>query len=136
MKYPVLTRQTFVGLEDIFKTCLLCLPRRIEDVLQRRLGRWKIVTLKTSSRRLVSWRHALKMYWGHVLKTSRRHYGEKQYTYWGYLYLANLNVYLTNLSFTNLYLTILKRIQNVLIRTHHFNIRLIFELKQHLYFKN
>ena len=28
------------------------------------------------------------------------------------------------------------RVQNALIRTHHFNIRLVLELKQHLYFKN
>ena len=47
--------------------------------LARRLGRRKIVTLKTSSRRL----------------------GGKQNFYWWYLYLTNLNVYLTNLYFTN-----------------------------------
>ena len=105
-------------LQHVFSVTILHLPRRLEDVLQRRLeevlkrswrhlarrlGRRKIVTLKTS--------------WRHVLKTSWRHYGDKQNTYWGYLYLTNLNVYLTNLYFTNLYLTILRRIQNTLIRT-------------------
>ena len=47
--------------------------------------------------------------------------------------LTNLNVYLTNLYLTSLHLTILRRIQNALSRTHHFNICLILELKQHLY---
>ena len=53
----------------------------------------------------------------HVLKTSWRHYGDNQTSYWGYLYLTSLNVYLTNLYFTNLYLPILRRVQNELIRT-------------------
>ena len=59
----------------------------------------------------------LKTSWRHVLKTSWRHCGGKQNTYWGYLYLTNLNVYLTNLYFTNQYLTILRRVQIALIRT-------------------
>ena len=46
-----------------------------------------------------------------ILKTSWRHYGDKQNTYWEYLYLTNLNVYLTNLYLTNLHLTILRRIE-------------------------
>ena len=90
-----------------------------------------------------SWKHlarsledVLKTSWRHVFKTSSRHYGDKQNTYWGYLYLTNLNMYLTNLYLTNLHLTILRRIQNALSRTHHFNICLILELKQHLCFKN
>ena len=77
----------------------------------RRLGRRKIVTLKTS------WRHVLKTSWRHILKTSSRRLGGKQNFYWWYLYLTNLNVYLTNLCFTNLYLTNLRRIQNALLRT-------------------
>ena len=81
----------------------------------RRLPRRKIVTLKTS------WRPVLKMSWRHILKTSRRRYGDKENTYWIYLYLTNLNEYLTNLYFTNLYLTILSRIQNALIRTQEFH---------------
>ena len=81
----------------------------------------------------MSWRHVLEMSWRHALKTSWRHYGDKQTTYWGYLYLLNLNVYLTNLYLTNLHLAILRRIQNALSRTHRFNICLILELKQHLY---
>ena len=75
--------------------------RRLEHVfsvtilrLPRRLGRRGIVTLKTSS----------------------RHLGGKHVCWW-YLYLKNLNVYLTNLCFTNLYLTNLRRIQNALLRT-------------------
>ena len=37
-----------------------------------------------------------------MLKTSSRRIGDKENNYWGYLYLTNLNPYLTNL--TNLYL--------------------------------
>ena len=73
-----------------------------------------LLVLKTSSR--------------HILKTtstrlqrnnfsSSRRLGGKQNVYWGYLYLTNLNVYLTNLYLTNLYLTNLRWIQNVLLRT-------------------
>ena len=74
----------------------------------RRLGRRKVVTLKTSSRRLKDmWR--LKALW-------------RQTKYLlGYLYLTNLNVYLKNLYFKNLYLTILRQIQNALIRTQWFH---------------
>ena len=74
------SQQTFVGLEDVFKKSSrhvlktsstrlqrnnLRLPGRFEDFLKtswrhlaRRLGRWKIVTLKTSWRLLedMSWR--------------------------------------------------------------------------------
>ena len=115
-------------LQHVLSVKILRLPRPLEDVLMASLlGRQIIVTLKTSSRRLED------MSWRHVLKTSWRHYGDKQYIYWRCLYQTNLNVYLTNLYFTNLYLTILRRIQNALIRTHHFNICLILELKQHLY---
>ena len=111
----VIAQQTFVGLEDVFKTSLR-------------------YVLKTSWRHVLKtpWRHVLKMSGRHVLKTSWRHYGDKRNSYWGYLYLTNLNVYLTNLYLTNLHLTILRRIQNALSRTHHFNICLILELKQHL----
>ena len=98
--------------------------RRLEDVLQirfedvlktsrktswRRLGRQKIVTLKTSWRHVLktswrhvlktSWRHVLKMSWRHVLKMSAKRLGDKQNVFWSYLYLTNLNVYLTNLVF-------------------------------------
>ena len=66
---------------------------------------------KTSSR------HVFKTSSRHVFKTSWRRLGDKQNVYWGYLYLTNLNVYLTNLCFTNLYLTNLRRIQNASLRT-------------------
>ena len=85
------SQQTFVGLEDVFKTCLedvfnassawqfyvfqVVLKTSCKEVLKtswRRLGRRKIVTLKTSGRHVLktSWRHALRMPWRHVLKTS------------------------------------------------------------------
>ena len=160
----VTSQKTFVGLEDVFKTPSKHVLktssarlqdnnftssktswRRLEDILQDVLKTsWKTKNcyaedvLKTSWRHVLktSWRHVLKMSWRHVLKTSWRHYGDKQNTYWEYLYLTNLNVYLTNLYLTNLHLTILRRGQNASSRTHHFNICFILELKQHLYFKN
>ena len=85
------SQQTFVGLEDVFKTCLedvfnassawqlyafqVVLKTSCKEVLKtswRRLGRRKIITLKTSGRHVLktSWRHALRMPWTHVLKTS------------------------------------------------------------------
>ena len=98
-------------LHHVSSVTILRLPRRLEDILQRcledvlktswrRLGRLKIVTLKTSWRRLedmpwrrledMSWRCLGDMSWRHILKTCRRHYVNKQNTYWGYLYLTNL----------------------------------------------
>ena len=73
---------------------------------------------KTSWRHVLKtfWRHVLKTSWRHILKTSSRRLGGK-HVYWWYLYLKNLNVYLTNLCFTNLYLTNLRRIQNASLRT-------------------
>ena len=123
------TQQTFVGLQDVLKkssrhalktsstrpqpndfTPSKTSWRHLEDVFKtsrktswRRLGRRKIVSLKTSSRRLED------MFW--------RRLEDKQNVYWWYLYLTNLNVYVTNLCFTNLYLTNLRRIKNVLLRT-------------------
>ena len=119
------SQQTFVSLQDVLKTSsrhvlktsstrLQCNNftssktswRRLEDVFKtsrktswRRLGRRKIVTLKTSWRRLedMSWRRLEDMSW--------RRLGDKQNVYWGCLYVTNLNVYLTNQYFTNLYLT-------------------------------
>ena len=115
-----LTQQTFVGLQDMSW-------RRLEFMSCRRLAKtsWKEKNcyaedvFKTSWRHglKTSWRHALKTSWGHILKTSSRRLGDKQIVYWGYLYLTNLNVYLTNLYLTTLYLTNLRRIQNALIRT-------------------
>ena len=131
-------------LQYVFSVTILRLPRRLKDVLKRscknvlktswkrledllqdvfktssrRLGRQKIVTLQTSWRCVqdMSWRRLEDM----SLKMSWRFYEEKQNTYWGHLYtylgITNLNVYLTRLHFTNLYLTILTRIQNALIR--------------------
>ena len=117
----LLSQQTFVGLQDVLKTSSIRLQRniftssktswrRLEEVFKtsrktswRRLGRQKIVTLKTP--------------WRHILKTFSRLLEGKQNVYWWYLHLTNLNVYLTKLCFTNLYLTDLRRIQNALSRT-------------------
>ena len=84
--------------------------RRLEDILQDVFKiSWQMKHCYTEDVFKTSWRHVLKM--------SRRHYGDKQNIYWGYLDLTNLNVYLANLYFANLYLTILRRIQHELIRT-------------------
>ena len=89
-------------LQHVFSVTILRLPRRLEDVLKTSWRRpaktfWRRLedVLKTSWRRLedvledMSWRRiedVLKMSWRHVLKTSQRFYGNKQNTYWGYLY--------------------------------------------------
>ena len=109
-------QQTFVGLQDVFKTFSEMSSTR----LQRKTKNWKTKNCYAEDVFKTSWRHILKTSWRHVLKTSSRRLGGKQNVYWGYLYLTNLNVYifdLSNLYLTNLYLTNLKRIQNALIRT-------------------
>ena len=79
-------QQTFVGLEDVFKTCLEdALKTCLEDVL------------KTCPEDL------LKILW----RQTKYLLGVPVY----FSRITNLNVYLTSLDFTNLYLTILKRIK-------------------------
>ena len=94
--------------------------------LVRRLGRRKIVTLKTSWRHLenMSWRRLADMSWRRLEDMSWRCLEDIS---WRRLEdtmernkiltgdLTNLYAYLTNLYFTNLYPTILRRIQNALI---------------------
>ena len=85
------SQQTFVGLEDVLKTCL-------EDVLKTCLED----ALKTCLE------DVLKILWRqtkYLLGISVCLYRD----------LTNLNVYLISLYLTNLYLTTLKRIQNALI---------------------
>ena len=115
-------QQTFDGLQDVFSITIFCLSRRLENVLQirledvlkasrktfwRRLGRRKIVLLKTCSRRLDD---VLKTPWRKtkcLLAISASNHG----------LLTNINHYVTNLYLTSLYFTNLRRIQNALIRT-------------------
>ena len=141
-KHLLPVKTSWRRLQHVFSVTVLRLPRRLEDISQDVLRTsWKTKNcyaedvLKTSWRHAIktSSRHVLKMSWRRVLKTSWRYCGDKQNTYWGYLYLLNLNVYLTNLYLANLHLTILRRIKHELSRTHQFNICLILELKQHLY---
>ena len=66
MKRPA--QQTFVGLQDVLRTSSTRLQRNnftSSKTFWRRLGRRKIVTLKTSSRRLedMSWRRLEDMSW-------------------------------------------------------------------------
>ena len=125
-----MTQQTFVGLPDVSKTSWRHVFKTSSTPLQRnnftssktswrRLERQKNFTLKTPWSHVLktSWRHVLKTSWINILKTSSRLLGGKKKVYWWYLYLTNLNVYLTKQCFANLYLTDLRRIQNALLRT-------------------
>ena len=107
--------------------------RRIEDVFKtsrktssRRLGRRKIVTLKTCLR------HALKTSWKHVLKTSRR-----QTKFLLVIFVSKKSKCVSNKSlFHKLCLRNLRRIQNASLRTQLFRYSSYFETHQHFYFKN
>ena len=87
--------------------------RHLEDMSWRRLETMSWWRLED-----ISWRCLENMSW--------RHYEDKQNTYRRNVYPTNLNVYVTNFYFINLYLTILRRIQNTLNKTHHSNIPPIF----------
>ena len=111
MSWKHLANKSRKRLQDVFKTSCEISSRRISKTSWRRLGRRKIVTLKTSWRRLqdMSWRRLED-----VLDIN------KMFTRISVLIhglLRNLNQYLTNLYLTNLYFTNLRRIQNALIRT-------------------
>ena len=102
--------------KDVLKTSWRHLAKHLEDVLKICLEDVLKICLEDVLKTGVedAWRHVLKLSWRHILKTSWRHYGEKQNTCWR----ANKSKYVSNKSiFHNLYLTILRRIQNALIRT-------------------
>ena len=88
----------------------------VMKVSSARLRRSSFTSSKASSRRLQDiLQDVLKTCLEDVLKTgledvlkTQTKYGEKQHTYWLYLCLTNLNMYLTDLYFTSLCLTILK----------------------------
>ena len=86
-------------LQHVFSVTILRLPRILEDVLQRRFEDGLKMSWRPLARRhediledenLSRWRRLEErledMSWRHVLKTSWRFYGDKQNTYWGYLY--------------------------------------------------
>ena len=118
-KYPANICWSSRRLEDVFSVKILRLPRPLEDVLKtpwRRLPKasclqdlsqdvfktsWKTKNCYAEDMLKTSWRHVLKTSWRHIWKTSSRRLGGKQNFYWWYLHLTNLNVYLTNLCFTN-----------------------------------
>ena len=125
------SQQTFIGLEEFLKTSWKTKDCYAEDALKtssmhlqrnsfssskrswRRLGRRKVVTLKTSSRRLedMSWRRLEDISWRRLEDMSWRRLQDVLETN------KSKCVYLANLHLTNLYLTNLRRIQNALIRT-------------------
>ena len=112
-------------LQHVSSVTIFRLPGHFQDVLQirfenvlrtssRRLERRKIVTLKTSWRRLedMFWRRLKGMSWRRLEEVLEIN---KMFTRISVLIrglLRNLNQYLTNLYFTNL-----RKIQNALIRT-------------------
>ena len=99
-------------LQNIFCVTILRLPRRFQDLSQDVFKTpWKTKNCYAEDVFKTSSRHVLKTSWRHILKTSSRRLPGKQIVYWWYLYLTNLNVYLTNLCFTNLYLTNLERMR-------------------------
>ena len=139
-RFLITTKQAFVGLEDVFKKSSRHALKNFSIPLQRNnftssetswrpLRRQNNITLKTSWRRLedMSWRRLEGMSWRRLENMSWRCLEDLLKVLWRqpkyllgisvYLsrYLTNLNVYLTSLYFTNLYLTTLKRIQNALI---------------------
>ena len=80
----------------VFKTS----SRHVLKMSSVRLQRNNFSSSKASWRRLedIS-QDVLKTCWRHVLKMFAKRLGDKQNVFWGYLYLTNLNVYLTNLVF-------------------------------------
>ena len=105
-------------LQHVFSVIILRLRKLLEDVLK---ASCKDV-LKTFSK--TTWR-TKNCYTEDVFKTClevvlKILWTQTKYC-WGYLYtypeITNLNVYLTSLYFTNLYLTVVRQVQNALIRT-------------------
>ena len=84
------SQQTFVGLQDVFKTSW----RHVLKTSSTRLQRNSFTSSKTS------WRCLAKTSWKtkncYAKDVFKRSWG---YVYWWYLYLKNLNVYLRNLCF-------------------------------------
>ena len=102
--------------KEVLKTSWGPLARRLEDVLEdEKLLRWRRLQDVLSWRRLedMSGRRLEGISW---TRPSWRRLGGKQNFYWWYMYLTNLNAYLTTPCFTNLYLTNLRRIQNASLR--------------------
>ena len=100
-----LTQQTFAGLEDLLENEKLLRWRRLEDVLKICPG--DVLTTCLEDLLKILWRQT-KYLPGISVYLSRD--------------LTNLNVYLTSLYFTNLYLLTLKRIQNALITGEWFGV--------------
>ena len=97
--------------------------RYLEDTLQDVLEDEKMLCWRRHQYVLKTYlEDVLKACLEDVLKTLWR---QKKYLL-GISVTYKSNMYLTNLYLTNLHLTILRRIQNALSRTHHFNIVLFW----------
>ena len=102
-------------LQDMFWRCIQHVFRNLKksckDVLEEeKLLCWRRIEDVTCWGHVfkASQRHVLKTFWTHVSKKSSRCLVKKQNVYWGRLYLMNLNKYLRNLCFPNLYPTKLR----------------------------
>ena len=82
----------------VFKTSTSSIPLQRNNVLSFKTS-WKAKNCYAEDVFKASWRHILKISWRHVLKMSAKCLGDKQSVFWSYLYLANLNVYTTNMVF-------------------------------------
>ena len=109
-------------LEDVFKTSRKTSWRHLQDVFKTS---WKTKNCYAEDVFKTSWRHVLKLSWSPIWKTSLKRLRRKQNVYWWYLYLTNLNVYLANLCFPNLYLTNLGQMRH--LESNNFDICLILK---------
>ena len=82
----------------VFKTSTSSIRLQRNSFLSSKTS-WKTKRCYAEDVFKTSWRHVLKISWRHVLKMSAKRLGDKQSVFWNYLYLANLNIYITNMVF-------------------------------------
>ena len=82
----------------VFKTSTSSIRLQRNSFLSSKTS-WKTKRCYAEDVFKTSWRHVLKTSWRHVLKMSAKRLGDKQSVFWNYLYLANLNIYITNMVF-------------------------------------
>ena len=102
-------------LEDVLRPSCKTSSRRLQDVAEDEKSlRWRRIEDVVKTCLEVVLKTCLEDIFKTCLKDVLKTCLHKQNTYWGYLYtylgMTNLNVYLTSLHFTNLYLTILWQI--------------------------
>ena len=122
----LLQRNNFTSSKTSWRRLAKTFWRRLEDVLKTSCKTsWKAKNCYAEDVFKTSWRHVLKLSWSPIWKTSLKRLRRKQNVYWWYLYLTNLNVYLANLCFPNLYLTNLGQMRH--LESNNFDICLILK---------